>query len=490
MSYFANETMTKSIFLIFVTLIFVQISLAQKHVSKYAFEKFPADTVLKIIDDVAKELSAKHPGFYRYNSKEEFDHFIDSIKNTVKDSLTEMEAYLKLKPIISKIDCIHTGLSLPQEYKDYLNENPNLFPFQLFCLGSKSFVVKNHSNCESILAGDEIVSINGQRMERIIPKLFQLIPSDGYNLTRKYRALFYQFPGWYRSIDLTESFRVVARHHNIESTYQIAGKKFKDIAEEGFLVEPVRAKQLEFRIENNIGYLSIHSFARTEINRCNQNFRNFMVQTFSQLKELNIKNLVVDLRDNTGGSDPYAAYFTSYFFDKPFRYWDRIEVTQAVANEIKGAALKLYYRKPVLRDSIWLWQSARHSDEFDFYKEQKPASNNFKGKVYILINGFCMSSCADVIAILSYNKKATLIGQETGGCYQGNNSGMIPDTQVKPFDFTLSVPLQKYVNYVDRSVNIGRGTMPDYAVNWTIDDILKGDDLELDLANKLIVRLK
>jgi len=473
-----------------VTLIFVQISIAQKQVSKYAFEKFPADTVLKVIDDVAKELSIKHPGFYRYNSKKEFDQFIDSVKSTVKDSMTEMEAYLKLKPIISKIDCIHTGLSLPHEYKDYLNQNPNLFPFQLFCLGSRAFVIKNHSDCESIKAGDEIVSINGKGLYQLIPKLLLLIPSDGYNLTRKYRTLYYQFPGWYRSIDLTESFHVVAKHDNIESTYQIAGKKFKDIAEEGFLIEPVRVKQLEFRIEKNIGYLYIHSFARTEINRCNQNFKKFIDHTFSQLKELNIKNLVVDLRDNTGGSDPYAAYFTSYFFDKPFRYWDRIEVTQAVANEIKGAALKFYYKKPVLRDSIWLWQKARHSDEFNFYEEQKPARNNFKGKVYILMNGFCMSSCADVIAILSYNKKATLIGQETGGGYQGNNSGMIPDSQVKPFDFTLSVPLQKYVNYVDRSVNIGRGTMADYVVNHTIDDILKGNDLELNMANELIGRLK
>lgn len=473
-----------------MTLCVVPISMAQKHISKYAFEKFPADTVLKVIDDVAKELSIKHPGFYRYNSKEEFDHFIDSVKTTVKDSLTELEAYLKLKPIISKIDCIHTGLSLPQEYKDYLNQNPNLFPFQLFCLGSRAFVVKNHSDCESIQAGDEIVSINGQLMEKIIPELFRLIPSDGYNLTRKYRALYYQFPGWYRSIDLKESFQVIAKHHSIERTYQIAGKNFKDIAEEGFLIEPVRAKQLEFKIDNNIGYLSIHSFARTVINRSNQNFRNFIDQTFTQLKTENVKNLIVDLRDNTGGSDPYAAYFTSYFFDKPFRYWDRIEVTQAVAKEIKGAALKLYYRKPVLRDSIWYWQKARHIDEFNFYEEQKPARNNFNGKVYILMNGFCMSSCADVIAILSYNKKAILIGQETGGGYQGNNSGMIPESQVKPFDFTLSVPLQKYVNYVDRSVNIGRGTMPDYVVNLSIDDILKGNDLELNMANELIGRLK
>jgi hypothetical protein len=37
-----------------------------------------------------------------------------------------------------------------------------------------------------------------------------------------------------------------------------------------------------------------------------------------------------------------------------------------------------------------------------------------------------MSLCADVAAILSFNKKAICIGQQTGGGYQGNNSGLMP----------------------------------------------------------------
>ena len=97
-----------------------------------------------------------------------------------------------------------------------------------------------------------------------------------------------------------------------------------------------------------------------------------------------------------------------------------------------------------------------------------------------------MSSCADVAAILSYNKKAIFIGQETGGGYQGNNSGMIPDSKMQPFNFTLSVPLQKYFNFVDTSKNIARRTMPDYSINITIGDILNGEDKELKTAMCLI----
>ncbi len=478
--------MTRPLLLLIATFLVGHISIAQTQSSKFSYEKFSPDTVKRTIDEMTKELSLKHPGFYRYTSKNDFNKYIDSIKNTIEDSLTEMESYLKLKTIITKIHCLHSGISLPEEYKDYLNQQPNLFPFQVYFSDNKAYIVKNYSATTSILAGDEVVSINGQSIEKITAHLLSLIPSDGYNLTMKYRTLYLQFPTWYRSIDLTENFTTVIKQNNIEKSYQIKGAKFNDIVQNGFLREPLRTKQLEFKIENSIGFLTIHSFAQTDIKKAKQDFKEFIDQAFTEIKTNKIQNLVVDLRDNTGGSDSYAAYFTSYFFNKPFRYWDRIEVTDAIAKEIKGIALTLYYRKPIQKDSVWLWQKAKHVHDFDFYEEQKPAQNNFSGKTYVLINGFCMSSCADVAAILSYNKKAIFIGQETGGGYQGNTSGMIPYSKVQPFDFTLTVPLQKYFNSVDTSKNIGRGTMPDYVVNMTITEVLKGDDKELQTTIDLI----
>ncbi|MEP6465643.1 MAG: S41 family peptidase [Parafilimonas sp.] len=470
--------MTKLILLIILLLCFNE---------QFLFaQRFSADTVKQTIDDVTKELSLKQPGFYRYTSKEEFGKYIDSVKLTITDSLTESESYLKFKAIISKIHCLHTGISLPKNYTDSIHKLPVLFPFQLYFINNKVYVIKNYSNNKSILTGDEIVSINGQHINSIVDRLLTFIPSDGYNLTMKYRALYYQFPTWYRYIDQKENFIIVIKQNNVLQTYQIKGSKFNDIAEDGFLKEPLRSKQLEFKIENNIGFLTIHSFAKTEIQKAKQEFKPFINEIFIQLKANKIKNLIVDLRDNTGGSDPYAEYFASYFFDNPFRYWDRIVVTEAIAKEIKGIALTAFYKKPIQKDSVWLWQKGKHTNEFDFYEEQQPAKNNYKGNTYILINGFCMSSCSDVTAILAYNKKATFIGEETGGGYQGNNSGMIPDTKVTPFNFTLSVPLQEYFNYVDTSKNIGRGTIPDYPVYPSTEDIIKGNDTQLDFTTNLI----
>ena len=110
--------MARLLLLMIAAFSIAHLSVAQLPVSKFAYQKFSADTVKQTIDEITSELSLKHPGFYRYTSKQDFYKYIDSIKFTIKDSLTELGAFLKLKQIITKINCLHTGISLPQEYKD------------------------------------------------------------------------------------------------------------------------------------------------------------------------------------------------------------------------------------------------------------------------------------------------------------------------------------------------------------------------------------
>lgn len=144
---------TRPLLLIIATFFIGQISFAQTQTSQFTNAKFSAETVKNTIDDLQHELGAKHPGFYRYTQKDEFDAYIDSIKSTIKDSMTMFESFQKLKPIVAKINCLHTGIALPKLYSDQLNMQPNLFPFQLFFSENKAFVVHNFSNNSNIGGG-------------------------------------------------------------------------------------------------------------------------------------------------------------------------------------------------------------------------------------------------------------------------------------------------------------------------------------------------
>ncbi|BFP42815.1 hypothetical protein FGF1_36600 [Flavobacteriaceae bacterium GF1] len=90
-----------------------------------------------------------------------------------------------------------------------------------------------------------------------------------------------------------------------------------------------------------------------------------------------------------------------------------------------------------------------------------------------------MSSCADFVTVLSSNKKAKVIGQETGGGYKGNTSGVMPEEAVNEF-MSVTIPLQKYINYVDSMKNFDGRTIPNYIVKHTVDSWIEEEDLEIE----------
>ena len=103
----------------------------------------------------------------------------------------------------------------------------------------------------------------------------------------------------------------------------------------------------------------------------------------------------------------------------------------------------------------------------------------------MLIDGGTFSTAADFCAVTHHLKRATFIGEETGGAYYGNNSGMqtivtLPNSKVK-----IRVPMYEYWNAVPGYDGKRRGTRPDYQVDTKVASMLRGVDEPLDLALKL-----
>lgn len=443
------------------------------------------DTLKRWTHNIFTELSKKHPGFYRYTPKATFDLLIDSTLQTITDSLTTLEFYKKVKPLIARIGCLHTSVALSKEYSDYLNAQPTLFPFEVFVTeDNRLFITKNHSENKDISLRAEILSINNVPVDDIVHTLYLSIPSDGYNHTVKTLVLNHQFSLWYQTIiGPYEHFTIDIAVENKRETFIVKGIN-KEVFPTMESLESSTKKQLDFKIEDNTGILTIHSFAKSVIKKNNQNFKKFIKSTFKELQQRQITTLLIDLRYNTGGTDGNAAFLASHFFDNDFKYWDKIEVTEGIAKEIKGV-YRLFYKKPKKVDTAYHWRKTWVTNEFNYFETQKPAKNNFKGKTYILTNGLCMSSCADFVAVLSHNKKALVIGQETGGGYQGNTSGMMPKTTL-PNGLVFTVPLMKYTTAVDPRKNFGHGTAPDHVITYTLNDWISKKDREMEFAKQLL----
>ncbi|MBL0102184.1 MAG: hypothetical protein IPP49_20895 [Saprospiraceae bacterium] len=52
-------------------------------------------------------------------------------------------------------------------------------------------------------------------------------------------------------------------------------------------------------------------------------FVEFIDQSFKQIQEKGLKNLIIDVRYNTGGSQSSAIHLLRYLVDKPFTYYSK-----------------------------------------------------------------------------------------------------------------------------------------------------------------------
>jgi hypothetical protein len=115
---------------------------------------------------------------------------------------------------------------------------------------------------------------------------------------------------------------------------------------------------------------------------------------------------------------------------------------------------------------------------------QKPSENHFDGPVYVLIDGGGFSATPAFTVLADYYKRATFIGEETGGSGSGGAGSDIGPT-LPESHLHLSMSIESYFSVVDRNPR-RRGTLPKYPVTQTIGDLAKGRDTVLEFTRELI----
>ena len=88
--------------------------------------------------------------------------------------------------------------------------------------------------------------------------------------------------------------------------------------------------------------------------------------------------------------------------------------------------------------------------------------------------------------MLHNNKKATFIGEETGGAYYGNNSGVFAIVTLPNTKLTVGIPLMAYYSNVSGYPYKDRGILPDHTVKNSVEDVLHKRDVVMEYTLELI----
>ncbi len=233
---------------------------------------------------------------------------------------------------------------------------------------------------------------------------------------------------------------------------------------------------------DSIAVLTIESFY---VDENVQKFYPFIDSAFNDIKNKKISNLIIDVRNNEGGEEDWGGYLYSYLTDKKFVYYKKLTLTKK-----GGYGFEKYAEMPPQLDYIHKFIKEK-DDEILFTGQkylyvQEPHKNRFKGNVYMLINGLSFSVTTELASVVHNNKRAIFVGEESGGAYYGNNSGVFAIVTLPNTKLTIGIPLVGFYSNVSGYPYKSRGVIPDYKVTSTVYDILNKKDVVMEKTLRII----
>ena len=446
---------------------------------------FSAEQLQQDYELFVRALKEAHPGLYRYTPKSEMDALFEATKSQIRDGMTEEEFYKLALPIIVKIRCGHTKWFRKDKTDDrYAFYNTNLFPLKLHFVENKAYVIGDYSKSADIELETEVLSINGKTIPQIREQINRFIPTDGYVQSFLNEELNHFFSGYFATfVNHQDSYNITFQRKNKKFTKVLPGVSLQAI--QGEEEESKRAPQLPLRLNYLKPDIAVLDIDRFFIPKAEQDFYAFMDSAFLDLKKKGVENLIIDLRDNEGGEESFGGYLFSYLAVDSFQYYKKITAAQKERfSFLDYAWLPDAYeteRKTLIeKDGEVLWMRQ------PYLFKKSPQPNAFKGKVYILTNGLSFSTTTEFASVMHHHKRATFIGDETGGAYYGDNSGVFTIVTLPNTKLGIGIPLLGFYSNVSGYPHKERGIIPDHKVKLTAADVMHKRDAVMDYTLRLI----
>ena len=198
------------------------------------------------------------------------------------------------------------------------------FEYEMF--DDKFYIIRNFSKDTCILPGTEVVDIAGISPFQIIDKYTPTNTYDGYDRNFQKHLSVYVFPSFYyyenEKLDSVNMklryngsifFKTIKRDSLVVAKVDKETKKKRRI--QGFNKDAKQnIRELKFLTpDSTIALMTLRNFRYG-------NYRKFYKESSKTIKSAGTKNLIIDLRNNTGGNFVDTQHLFSYFADSTFHF--------------------------------------------------------------------------------------------------------------------------------------------------------------------------
>ena len=424
------------------------------------------DLLRRDLESLYQTLQNSYPSLNRYQTSSAINNHFNQSLMEIGNGQRLVDFYKTVAYFLSKIGDGHMNVSLPEYYLRDFHHKPQ-FPF-LLDISEQTVLIRENYSDNPALDHAELLAINQVPIRQIIDNLIQYIPGDGLHSSGKYHQLASSFAFYYSLWDPATTspeleYLPIGQQEAASITLSQLNPQHLDQTKVHDRRDP-----FEFKIHQDAAIMRISTFNHPRL------FEDFADKSFAQMDSSKTSLLILDLRGNGGGEESNAIHLYTYLAEAPALYYDHYAVnpntTKAVdltmtmisgeTHQFLGSMAKTYPD-----GSARLVSLDRLPGRFvDPAKAIIPTTiNHYDGQLAVLIDGGSFSATSELCAVLKRDQRAVFVGEETGGAFDGNTSGIYEHVALPHSGITIRIPLVKYVSAVQNvPFSLGSGILPDF----------------------------
>ena len=364
--------------------------------------------------------------------------YLTKVMETEKTS----DYYNVMIQIAAQLHDGHTNIYPPQELIDSFYSKP---PMTTAMIEDKVLVlsVESDSLAKLVKTGDEIISIDGIDVQRYAEEKIAPYVSSSTSQDRRLRMFGYQLLDGDANQPLTLRMR------------DSMGKEYSATVKRSGYTDIQTPEIFTFKmLPNDVAYFALDHFESDESIKA---FERALPQI------MKAKSLIIDMRQNGGGSSDYGYDILSYLSDKPIYTETSYQRSE---DAVLRARLGAFVKWAPLTGNSQPFQSPKHE-------------HIFTGKVEVLTSAQTYSAGEDFVVAFQTMKRGKTIGEPTGG-----STGQ-PLLFALPGGGKARICVKRDL-FPDGREFVGKGIQPDISVAPTVSGIRSARDTVLEHALELL----
>ncbi|WP_288789080.1 S41 family peptidase [Elizabethkingia miricola] len=463
--------------------------------SQYSISEISKDAYLKDFNIAVDIIKQQHPNPYRFHSKEVLGKKLDSLRKEIEKNPTYIGFYMNTPTKV--LGDGHSSMGMESNYmEDYVSKT-SFFPLATYVQNGNTYI--NSNNKYGVEAGSRILEVNNKKIGDLFSKAsrqadgsIKVEDLDMSSVISYTNAKTYQI-----------KYEIPSGEQKIIELKGISYPEFNYESRHAILPIDVTSGSgiYGYQLNPDTYYLAVKSFSFNE-----SYFYERLKKYFQDMKNLKTKNLILDIRDNSGGSISNVPLLYSFLskdklFNNSYKYGTKVVDINYKDYLVDPQTDRYFSDSDIRNENNFMHQRFDKSDKGDYYfgntrlddtyiKSYPRDGLFFDGKVILMINNRTFSAATYFASLFKSEKRGNVVGKETGSCSNFTTAAWFLTYKLPNTKSTLSIPRTEIFFNSSEGDNITKctGVIPDHTLktDYFLNAMKEQKDPELEYSKTLL----